>query len=172
MRFSNVLFVLLLALVGCSLFSKSSDPVEQLPPVTQEGRNTFGFKLNGAIWLPGGGQGPLSANYDATYRGGSLGIGANLINNTTNQFISFGGNNIRSTGDYILASGPDLPGAVFIDHKLGCEYHQDTDSVTGHFVLHKLDLVNGIIAGTFEFTFYTPGCSTISITEGRFDIKL
>ncbi len=171
MRISWGLFILLLALMGC----KQDVGPKSLPPATQEGKNTFGFKLNEAIWLPDGNSGLDNpyASYDATFHGGSLGISAYVNNNTTNQFISFGGNNISSTGDYILASGPDLPGAVFLDHKAGCEYHQDADSVTGHFVLEKLDLISGIVAGKFDFIFHsTGGCTEISVTEGRFDIRL
>lgn len=171
MRISRIVFMFLLALMGCQ---QDVGP-KGLPPVTQDGKNTFGFKLNGAIWHPEGNNGLDNpyANYDATFHGGSFGVSAYVNSNTTNQFISFGGNNISSTGDYILASGPDLPGATFLDHKAGCEYHQDTDSVTGHFVLEKLDLVNGIVAGTFEFTFHSTGsCTEILVTDGRFDLRL
>ena len=158
-------------MVGCI---KSPDAIKQLPPTTQEGKNTFGFKLNGAIWLPGGNNGTanLDAIYDPTYHGGSLGINAYLINNSTHQLIAFGGNNISSTGNYILAAGSDLPGAIFSDYKVGCSYNNDDDNVIGHFVLEKLDLVNGIVAGTFEFTFQKADCSMTSVTEGRFDVSL
>ena len=36
----------------------------------------------------------------------------------------------------------------------------------------RLDLSAGIIAGTFAFTLYKPGCDSVRVTQGRFDKKL
>ncbi|WP_293297800.1 hypothetical protein [Pedobacter sp. UBA4863] len=38
---------------------------EELPPITQDGRNTFGFLLNGEIWIPRGGM--LNSILDFSY---------------------------------------------------------------------------------------------------------
>ncbi len=48
-----------------------------------------------------------------------------------------------------------------------------TDSQhTGTVTITRADTVNKIIAGTFEFTGYDPKTKqTISISEGRFDVK-
>lgn len=172
---SSVLHIFLLALMGCSLFSKSPDPVDSLPPATQEGKNTFGFRLNGSIWKPKGFNGTpnLDATYDPTYNGGSLGIYAYTKDDATDQLIVFGGNNITSVGDYtILGAGSFSPGAFFTDHLTMCAYDDPSTSANGHFSISKLDTSTGIVAGTFEFTFSKPGCTQVKITEGRFDIKI
>lgn len=58
MKRNNKLWLLLIAL--CGLFTackKTVTPiptpiVEQLPPATQEGKNTFGCLINGNVWVP------------------------------------------------------------------------------------------------------------------------
>jgi|GEM_PF-4482748 len=62
---------LLFSLNGCFLFP---EPKEELPPITQTGANTFGFLLNGQVWLPKGSDGTpnLTSSYDPTFMGGHL----------------------------------------------------------------------------------------------------
>ncbi|MEJ7672136.1 MAG: hypothetical protein WKF59_05380 [Chitinophagaceae bacterium] len=51
---------------------------EELPPVTQEGKNTCGFLVNGKVWLPKGRVGNGSPNlkvwYDPAYHNGTFNI--------------------------------------------------------------------------------------------------
>lgn len=172
---SQLLCLSLLVLMGCKLSSDSSDPVEQLPPITQEGKNTFGFRLNGSIWKPKGYNGTpnLDATYDPGFQGGTLGVSAYFKDNNTDQVIAFSGSNITSTGKYtILGAGFVSPGALFKDNREMCSYIDPSDSATGHFIITKLDTSAGIVSGTFEFTFSKSGCSTIAATEGRFDINI
>ncbi len=62
---------LLLLHFCCSLLFVSCQK-EKLPKPTQEGKNTFGCKVNGKNWVPSGGGGfsgikPLNGGYLATY---------------------------------------------------------------------------------------------------------
>ena len=41
----------------------------------------------------------------------------------------------------------------------------------GELIITKLDKNAGIISGTFNATLYKPGCDTLKITDGRFDMK-
>lgn len=43
-----LLLIILCVLMGC----KKDMPSKNLPPVTQEGRNTAGFLLDGEVWVP------------------------------------------------------------------------------------------------------------------------
>jgi len=56
--------ILLLSLGACS---KDDDipksPIDQLPPATQTGENTFGCLLDGKAFLPGNGINPLDCVY-------------------------------------------------------------------------------------------------------------
>src|ERR1700730_7257280 len=47
----KLILVCLLILV-CGAKCKKSMPSLTLPPITQEGKNTFGCKINGQIWIP------------------------------------------------------------------------------------------------------------------------
>ena len=54
--------LLLAALLGLSQCKKNDiNPVDQLPPATQTGANTFGCLVNRQVWLPKGNNG--NANY-------------------------------------------------------------------------------------------------------------
>ncbi len=147
-----------------------------MPPATQEGKNTFGFRLNGEIWIPTGfdGTANLDASYDPTYQGGTLDIYAYVRTDKIDQFISFGAINLSSLGTYHVTGPPGSgsPGAYYSDNSVGCTYNEPQDSVSGSFTITKLDLGNGIVSGTFELAFSKTGCSTISVTEGRFDIRI
>ncbi len=155
-------------------------PVEQLPAATQEGKNTCGFLVNGKLWLPKGKRGNGSPNltwwYDAGYRNGTFNInGYRYEKPDDSLFTSFviGISNCTTTGVYMLnktAAG----GAMYSNYYKNCTYYTH-DTLPGHnsyINITKFDLQNRIIAGTFQFSMVKPGCDTIRITEGRFDIKL
>ena len=40
--------ILLAFIIQC----KKSSPSQELPPITQDGKNTFGCKVNGQVWIP------------------------------------------------------------------------------------------------------------------------
>ena len=42
---------------------------------------------------------------------------------------------------------------------------------SGQLTVAKLDTSAGIVSGTFNATLFKPGCDTLKITEGRFDMK-
>jgi hypothetical protein len=76
--------LLLAALLGLSQCKKHDpDPLDQLPPATQTGANTFGCLVNGQPWTPQGynGTSNYSVVYDSNYRKGTLNV-------STYQYIS------------------------------------------------------------------------------------
>ncbi len=54
-----------------------------------------------------------------------------------------------------------------------CVYDFADSTVKGSasITISKLDKSAGIVSGTFSAVFIKEGCDTISITDGRFDIK-
>ena len=44
-------------------------------------------------------------------------------------------------------------------------------SITGSAMLNRVDVLNGIFSGTFDFTIDTKDCGSYKITNGRFDYK-
>jgi hypothetical protein len=64
MRNFLLFFSLTLLLGACELFPEA-EPENVLPPITQEGANTFGCKVNGEVWLPYKDGGFISLTGDA-----------------------------------------------------------------------------------------------------------
>jgi hypothetical protein len=60
------------------------------------------------------------------------------------------------------------------DSKGGCEYtfEENGTHCTGTLEITKLALSEKVIAGKFSFTISTPGCETLIVTDGRFDLRL
>ncbi|WP_324671848.1 hypothetical protein [Hymenobacter sp. GOD-10R] len=149
-------------------------PLEQLPPATQTGAETFGCLLNGQAWKPKGfnGTGNYSVDYDPGYQGGTLNIFTYRLEQKGDQHIVLYSDSLTRVGIYPLTRRHHS-GALFSDEKTGCEFLQDGPQYqAGALTITRLDLTAGIIAGTFHFKLYQPGCDSVIITEGRFDKKL
>lgn len=152
---------------------------EQLPPATQEGKNTCGFLVNGKVWLPkgrlGNGQSNLSWWYDPGYNHGTFNIhGFRYEPSEGVKFSSFviAIDNFSSIGIYNLKTAGRV--TQYFDYNKNCMYYRE-DTITpniNYVNITRFDLTQRVIAGTFEFTLATPGCDTVRITQGRFDIKL
>lgn len=183
------LYLSLLVLTQCSKCKQDDpaprDPASQLPPATQTGANTFGCLLNGQPWIPSG---TLNVPnffvlYDPTYQNGNLDVRTYRVfgSANNNQYLSFGGDGVNKTGKYTVTASvyPPVPGSYTVffsdNSKTGsCNFYNllpSTTSVTGYFILTRLDKQQGIVSGTFEFTLAQLGCETIKITDGRFDYK-
>ena len=163
----------------CFAQCKKSNPNSNgLPAATQEGKNTFGFLLNGQPWTPQGNNGTanLSLYYDATFQGGVFNLSAyrNLSNTNGNrQSLTLYGDSIQNTGRIILPNRNKF-GLTFWDEANHCTYDtfdNTTIIISGYFDVKKLDKVNRIFSGEFEIKFNKSGCSEIQITQGRFDMK-
>jgi hypothetical protein len=153
---------------------------DQLPHATMIGANTFGCKVNGEVWIPhieGGGawDNPIYAKHYLAINHPILGecdqlqvSGKRKYNGQANinQVITInvwcpkiGENEITPTS------------GVFIDF-INCGYYQ-VDTLNPHVLfLTRLDSLNYIASGTFEFTAINDDCNdTLRITEGRFDVN-
>lgn len=176
-------FVYLISLSFLSLLlfqckKDNPEPIEQLPPVTQEGKNTSGCLLNGKAWTPKGNV-DLTSNYpvdyDPNYAKGTINISTYRYPNPGNgefQRLTLFSDSLTTPGVYPLTI-PNHQEALFRDTKANCHYAQGGPQFrSGILTITKLDLKQGIISGTFEFTLAKPGCDTIKATNGRFDKKL
>ena len=86
----------LLISAGCKkiVIPKPTPVVEQLPLITEEGKNTCGFLVNGKVWLPkgrvGNGESNLKWWYDPAYNNGTFNInGFRYDKNEGEKFTSF-----------------------------------------------------------------------------------
>ena len=152
-----MLTVLLFALCGCG-----KDPLNELPPATQTGANTFGCKVNGVTYK-------CSGHWDfknfltlegvcGNYANGEFAIYALIYD--PHYKITFKFNCIKNTigvyrEDIRLGSGGEL-----------------VDGFDSKIIVTRFD--DSVISGTFQMKFQFDGNENRSYeyTEGRFDIKL
>jgi hypothetical protein len=162
----------LLALSSCQLF----DNEHELPPITTEGKGTFGCLVNGKVFLP-----------EAPWGYGS-GVSAELFKNDTLSSVNIyaGNTNTRQTLFISVLDEPEIMigklydltdttkcGFHYVDYSgsFTCDYES---LISGHLQFLKFDVTNTtkIIAGTFELTSSSVDCKDMTIvTKGRFDIS-
>jgi hypothetical protein len=158
------------------LFSRCDKPPdlteeEKLPAATQEGKGTFGCLVDGKAWVPKSG-GLLQPGIEPVYNEitGQFGI---LANRERLQYvgISCEGQIVKSVGDYYIPQDYLL----VMDTSTICPEFNNTSVYyckAGEVTIEKLDIISGIISGTFNFDAYSIQCQdTITITQGRFDIR-
>lgn len=173
----SLLCSLLLTQCSWPFGKKDADPISQLPPATQEGKNTFGCVVNGQAWVPKTSlltsPGPLTWEYlDSFGRNGYFNVSARRKVDGVDQGMTIAiGDGLSSQGVYSLMIQRQIP--YFFDVVTLCEYGLDSTDVplSGTLTITKLDKTNRIIAGSFEFTFAKSDCDTIRVTEGRFDLR-
>ena len=165
----NLLFILLLALVSsCSNNddTTSPNPIDQLPPATQTGENTFGFLVNGK---------PVSITNSsemvAIYQGGILQLGAHHQEVGIDESIIIWLDENLEIGTYFL--NQNVSNIAFYKNLIsGCNDFETYSPNSGRIQIDFIDQIQFIISGTFEFEAYSEDCQeNISITHGRFDMR-
>jgi len=180
MKIPIIVFLLALLLLSGIACRKHRMDSNGLPPATQEGKNTLGFLLNGKPWTPKGFRGEssnLSLDYEPDYKNGGFNIVArDFTNPITEQFIIgiIDSLNFLPIPSTISLNHHGLLGVMFSNQE--CEYFSsDSDTYSsGSLTITKLDVTDErvIISGKFNATLYKPGCDSIRITDGRFDLSL
>ncbi len=178
----NTMKKILISCFCLCLLAACKKEVEELPIVTQTGANTFGAKVDGNLWAPQG-FGPFPANDILEARlAGPTEILINARNfasspNETEFEILITG--VTGPGTYLLNNNVVRPASssfgYFVKRNFTPENEWLTSSThTGSVTITRLDLVNKIVAGTFQFTamnlYNAP--KLLTVTEGRFDLRL
>ncbi len=167
------------------IFSGCKKSLDALPETTQSGANTFGLKLNGAYWVPQKFAGINMPILEASLSGlNDLLIRAqNFASEPTETEFDIYLKNVTGPGTYALNQSTDVyPNAAasyayYVKRKLSPLNEWITNpQYTGTVTISKFDPENRIVSGTFEFTAtgmdsYNPA-SPITVTEGRFDVKI
>ncbi len=148
----------------------------ELPPLTMEGKNTLGCKINGKNWVASvgfnlSGDQAFQMGYDSV--SGHFGI--NALWKTTDKsiferlgFESFISDNI--IGRYSIARDSRSPDFIDIDNRFKAYWLEPKLSNNVNIIF--FNKFKKIISGTFEFTAIdTVNADTLIITEGRFDSK-
>ena len=148
------------------------NPTPDLPPATQEGKGTIGCYINGKPWVPkpyisiGG-----PKFIEVVYRESDNGFFAlnSYIDGSLNQSLYLRTYETKIGDNKLVKRSPqDYKDYSFQGNCLS--FIIDT-TISRNLVITKLDKVNGIISGTFEFTAYNECGDTLKFTKGRFDTR-
>jgi|SRR6187200_1253261 len=186
MRILSHIFLLGLLFIGDSC-KKENNNNNELPPLTFEGKNIIGCKINGDPWIPKGivnGSGvtyPTSGGYFETafFPGVHILIETNSPDGYIELFCrNYSGIGYLPSQKYLLNKNTgDIHFGTGQIHNYGY-YHTNgqtyfTDSLhNGWIEILKSDSINKIISGRFEFEGYNSTDGKVyKITEGRFDYK-
>ena len=174
--------LLMLPLVGgWGAACTSTNPEPSLPPITQEGKNTFGCLINGKVWIPDfGGAGDIyntpltTAKYDP-FRQGQFVLKAQKKGNDAIIYIAIIGTPTEKSYDLIKTDSFQIGGAS-VDFSKGanslfCSDSRNLSYFKGKTIITKFDFQRRIAAGTFEFMLKSKNCTdTLKVTQGRFDM--
>jgi hypothetical protein len=165
----------------CSLFAackKDKNTEDQLPTATQTGAGTFGCKINGKVFIPKGSSGTGTPNPKVQYDIGLNGLPYLTIDSKQQEsgnvsagvFISFG--SLTQPKFYPVTDTVRFSiGWSSLIGNCGMTTLDNSVSANGGGTITRLDIPNRIISGTFSFNAIRPGCDTLRVTDGRFDIK-
>ncbi|MEK7224470.1 MAG: DUF6252 family protein [Bacteroidota bacterium] len=172
---------ILISCLSVALLASCKKEVTELPGATQTGANTFGAKINGIFWAPQG-FGPFPANdiLEARMSGHDITINARNFSSSPNETeFQLTIYNVFVPGTYLLNTYVIHPnGAASYGYYVKRNFTPDNEwltssTYTGRVIITRIDDVNMIVSGTFEFnagSIYN--ADVISVTEGRFDVKI
>jgi hypothetical protein len=136
--------------------------------------------VNGEMWIPQS-FGPFSqTTLEARWLGGNLQIAAqNFKSSPVETEMDIRLVSVTGPGTYLLnGTGPHPSNvynyAYFVKRNLTPLNEWITSSAyTGAVVITKLDTVNRIASGTFQFTAgeINASAAALNVTDGRFDVK-
>ena len=169
-------FALVLILISCS------KDVEELPPATQTGANTFGAMVNGKYWVPQD-FGVLNVGTKLEARRmptKDIIINArNFASSPTETEFEFRIKSVTEPGTYLFNTDVTHPSGAasyvyYVKRKFTPLNEWLTSSqYTGSVIITKVDTVNHIVSGTFQFNainlYNDP--EPLTVTDGRFDVR-
>ena len=161
--------------------NKSGNPVDQLPPETQIGANTFGCLVNGEVFKPGGAQlsgGSLNCNYQFLDKGYYFRLSAakQPSGSSTQTAVSLFTDSLKIyQGEKLIlknrTKGNPYGQYLGIGNNINDWLYETSASYIGELWIKKLDSINQIVSGTFWFDAVNSNGQMIEIREGRFDVK-
>jgi len=178
MKKKLVIIFSIFILLGCK------KEVNELPAATQTGANTFGARVNGELWTPQGfGVVPTAPILEASYSGNNAILinARNFSASPTETEIEIYLQNATKPGTYLL----NQITSHFPNHSASYAYYVErrftptnewitNNQYSGKVEVTRLDTVNNIISGTFEFNainlYNAP--QPITVSDGRFDVKI
>jgi len=172
---TNPLFTLVLVLISILSCTKTEE-IDKLPPITMEGKNTFGCLVNGKAWIPETDGGLFNERLLSTYDSDVLSIQARLRDDdlSISQIVRF---RAKFTAIGIYQIPPPYPREMFTNSKnkpmgtIECTSYKCIPEDTEIEILY-INTSQRIISGTFSYKNLTNRCGDVlNITDGRFDVR-
>lgn len=150
----------------------SNDPIDQLPPLTQTGENTFGALLDGEPFIPGGGINPLDCQYQLISGERYFQLQGNREDENFNLIslsLSTIAKEIEEGETYQLIE--EAFGNANGRYGFNGDFYFTSEEHTGELTITHLDLNNQTVSGTFFFDIIDQNGDLRQIREGRFDVQ-
>ncbi|GLB53179.1 hypothetical protein NBRC110019_22190 [Neptunitalea chrysea] len=150
----------------------STNPINQLPPATQTGENTFGALLDGEVFIPSGGTNPLDCVYQLVSGQYFFGLQGNKRDEDFNRItlsISTNAKELEEGQSYQLIENEI--GNAYATYSFATNATTTSSNNSGTLTITKLDLDNQIISGTFSFDIIDFEGNLRQIRDGRFDMQ-
>lgn len=172
LKFAAFIF---LCICFLDLKCKKNIYMDTLPPITSEGKNTFGCYVNGQLFCAKGAFNIASLSGGYIKRNFWIKSNYVVMNPNHNGFkykqkIAFGFLNKYPLSNFqIVLNSKDI--GLFSDLNTNSKDYI-TDSLNNGIVsFSRFDTINRVISGTFYFTAKSSDSSIIRVTDGRFDLQ-
>ena len=170
-----ILFILTFTLSCCNNDDTPKPiilPIQQLPPVTQIGANTFGCLLDGQPFLPGVGTNPLDCQYQLVNGDYYFTLQANKKDIFDNFIaLGIGTQKLQIFQNQTYSIVEKLDGKTFGLFYFNTIFNYTSQIEMGQLTISKLDLTNQIVSGTFWYDVKDSFGVIHQIREGRFDMR-
>ena len=171
---------LIFSTVSCKK-NKNIAPIDQLPPETQTGKNTFGCLVDGKVFVPKGFSfhPRLTCYYQYIYpspNGYVFQVAASDFSNSSFPIeINILIDSVKiKEGQKIDLKQPKHRGNGYGNYREFTSYLIDYFTFlpsSGQLEMKKFDEINQIAAGTFWFNVVNEKGDIVKVTEGRFDMQ-
>ena len=151
---------------------KPTNPIDQLPPATQTGENTFGCLLDGEVFKPGFYNNSYNCYYQFLDGEYYFAVGASKKNND-NLLIGLA---LRTEKKQILQGElynlvELIDGEASASYTIGLNSFRTSQMNSGELKITKLDFTNNIVSGTFFYDVKDSQNIVHQIRDGRFDMR-
>ena len=183
---TKIYYSIILLFISLFFVTCKKDPTKnaKLPPITQEGKNTVGFTIDGEVWVPyykcrfmGNPCGEISARYGESNGAAEHSLDFQTLRQKNNKLSAL---TVSSSGTGSIASVGNKTDSVFInydDEKLSNDGYFVGPMTGSKFIITSIDFQKQIISGEFEFVLReiknsgTVTDNFITLKDGRFDFK-
>lgn len=154
------------------------NPVDELPPETQTGANTFGCLVDGKVFIPKGNPlaGPVKkAQYQLVNGRQGFGVSGSYSDGNISKLVGIIGDSVKVTigtfGLTSLSAGKFRGGYSYGDLTIIPPIQYETNEINlGELTITKFDTINQIVSGRFWFDAKNTNGQIVQIRSGRFDM--